>query len=138
MERETARRIEKVWQQHYLSPEQLNNFYRLLSSWREQVRADYQMLRERIRHREENGGDIIDQSTTNNTKTMEMLQRDRKHLLLQQIDAAIRRIEDGSYGYCQATEEEIGFDRLHAYPIATLSVTAQESRERRVSWKMSS
>lgn len=130
MDKEIVLQIATSWRQHYLSPEQLNNFYRLLSSWREQVQADYQMLRERIRNREENGGDIVDQSTTDNTKTMEMIQSDRKHLLLEQIDAAIRRIEDGSYGYCQATEEEIGLERLYAYPIATLSVIAQESKER--------
>lgn len=92
---------------------------------------EYTESRLRIRTQKERSGDIIDQSVKNHERMMEVINRDRKRHTITQIDAALNRIVDGSYGYCQVTGEEIGFDRLPAYPIATLSLIAQEQIERR-------
>ncbi len=67
---------------------------------------------------------------------MEMINYRRKRSLLDQVEAALRRLGDGTFGYCLMTEEEIGFERLRSYPIATLSVESQELVERRRHWNM--
>lgn len=124
------------YQDHYLSADQLEYFYQTLSVWRQRLQAEYAEARLRIRTQSERVGDIIDQSIEDSTRTLEIINRNRKHHLLTQVDAAMQRILDGSYGYCQITEEEIGFDRLRAYPIATLSIDTQELIERRHRWKL--
>ncbi len=120
---------------HYLTPDQLEYFHQILCDWRQRLKAEYAESRLRIRTQEETGGDIIDRSTKDSARSLEMIQRNRKHRLITQIDAALQRIAEGSYGYCKITGEEIGFERLRAYPVAILSVTTQEKMEQHYHWK---
>lgn len=75
--------------------------------------------------------DLTDRASSETDKALELRARDRQRKLVAKIDAAIQRIEDGSYGYCEETGEPIGIKRLDARPIATLSLEAQERHERR-------
>ncbi|MDO9382892.1 MAG: RNA polymerase-binding protein DksA [Hyphomicrobiaceae bacterium] len=75
--------------------------------------------------------DIADRATSETDRALELRSRDRQRKLISKIDAALARIEDGSYGYCEETGEPIGLKRLDARPIATLSLEAQERHERR-------
>ena len=74
--------------------------------------------------------DIVDQASSYTDKTVEMRSLARSRKLIEKIDSALRRIKDGSYGYCEETSEPIGLKRLIARPIATLSIEAQEKHER--------
>mgnify|MGYP001307078214 CR=1 FL=1 len=74
--------------------------------------------------------DMVDQASSYTDKSVEMKALSRSRKLIEKIDAAIRRIKDGTYGYCEETSEPIGLKRLMARPIATLSIEAQESHER--------
>lgn len=123
-------------QGHYLTDEQLNYFQRTLTDWHQRLQDEYNESRQRIRLQDERGGDIIDQSIKENKATMELINSRRKRHLLEQVEAALQRMIDGSYGYCLLTDEEIGFERLRSYPIATLSVESQEQVERRRHWSM--
>ncbi len=123
-----------VHQNHYLSDEQLAYFQRILTDWRKRLQVEYSESRQRIRHQDECGGDIVDQSIKESRTTMEMINFSRKRQLLEQVEAALQRMIDGSYGYCLLTDEEIGFERLRSYPIAPLSVESQELMERRRHW----
>jgi len=121
---------------HYLNDEQLDYFLRTLTDWRQRLQVEYNESRQRIRLQDERVGDIVDQSVKESGATMEMINYRRKRSLLVQVEAALQRINDGTYGYCLMTEEEIGVDRLRSYPIATLSVEAQELVERRRHWNL--
>merc|ERR1712023_281864 len=75
--------------------------------------------------------DVADRASEETDRALELRTRDRQRKLISKIDAALRRIDDGSYGYCDETGEPISLKRLDARPIATLSVEAQERHERR-------
>ncbi len=123
-------------QDHYLNADQLDYFQRTLTDWRQRLQVEYHESRQRIRHQDEQGGDIIDQSTKESRATMELINSRRKRHLLEQVEAALQRMSNGSYGYCLLTDEEIGFERLRSYPIATLSLESQELLERRRHWNL--
>ncbi len=123
-------------QDHYLDDDQLDYLQRTLTAWRQRLHVDYNESRQRIRHQDERGGDIIDQGNKENKATMELINSRRKRHLLEQVEAALQRMADGSYGYCLLTDDEIGFERLRSHPIATLSVESQELVERRHHWNM--
>ena len=98
--------------------------------WRREILAE---SRETIAHLQENSvpeADIADRASAESERLIELRTRDRARKLLGKIDAALQRIEDGSYGYCEETGEPIGLRRLEARPIATLSIDAQERHER--------
>jgi len=116
----------------YMSSAQLDYFRGKLMDWR-QVLIDerdetLRQLRDQT-HREV--GDEIDRATREADQTLELRTRDRCRKLLHKIDAALARIDDGTYGYCEETGEPIGLARLEARPVATLCVEAQERRELR-------
>ncbi|MBD1400834.1 TraR/DksA family transcriptional regulator [Pelovirga terrestris] len=123
-------------QDHYLDDDQLDYFLRILTEWRERLQIEYSESRRRIRLQDERVGDIVDQSIKESGTAMEMINYRRKRSLLVQVEAALQRISAGTYGYCLMTEEEIGVERLRSYPIATLSVEAQELVERRRHWNL--
>ena len=123
-------------QDHYLDDDQLDYFQRILTDWRERLQVEYNESRQRIRLQDERVGDIVDQSIKESGTTMEMINYRRKRSLLVQVEAALQRISDGTYGYCLMTDEEIGVERLRSYPIATLSVESQELVEQRRHWNM--
>ncbi|WP_242464374.1 RNA polymerase-binding protein DksA [Thiococcus pfennigii] len=113
-----------------MSPLQLQYFRERLLSWRaellEQAQQTLDDLRDDAHHEV---GDEADRASREADQTLDLRTRDRYRKLLRKIDAALRRIDDGSYGYCEETGEPIGLRRLEARPIATLSVEAQERRE---------
>tara|TARA_B100001559_G_C16008850_1_gene397961 strand:- start:69 stop:488 length:420 start_codon:yes stop_codon:yes gene_type:complete len=74
--------------------------------------------------------DVVDQASSYTDKTVEMKALNRSRKLIEKIDAALKRIKDGTYGYCEETSEPIGLKRLIARPVATLSIEAQEKHER--------
>ena len=107
-----------------MGPRQRAYFRRKLLRWRRDVLAG---SRETIVHLRKNGApepDIADRAP------VELRTRDRARKLLAKIDAALRRLDDGTYGYCEETGEPIGLGRIEARPIATLSIDAQERHER--------
>ena len=115
----------------FMNPKQREYFRRKLSAWREELLNDSS---ETIRHLQEETvpqPDLADRASTETDRAIELRTRDRERKLISKIDAALRRIEDGTYGYCEETGEPIGIKRLEARPIATLSLEAQERHERR-------
>lgn len=117
----------------YMNDRQLEYFRRKLLNWRQEVLRETKETVEHLRTETEtrNVGDEADRASEESDKVLELRARDRQRKLLPKIDAALKRIYDGLYGYCEETGEEIGIKRLEARPIATLSVEAQERHERR-------
>jgi DnaK suppressor protein len=106
-------------------------FRRKLLNWKEDI---LRQTRETLVGLTEDTGqhaDLADRATSETDRSLELRARDRQRKLIAKIDAALARIEDGSYGYCEDTGEPIGLKRLDARPIATLSLEAQERHERR-------
>ena len=106
-------------------------FRHKLVSWREELLRESD---ETLTHLQQEGGaqeaDLADRATTETDRALELRTRDRERKLISKIDAALERLIDGSYGYCEETGEPIGVRRLDARPIATLSIEAQERHER--------
>ena len=113
-------------QESYMNQHQKEFFRAKLVDWRERLHSEGQVSLQRIRTTESTGGDVIDQSVKERNKAMDYFTRRRTEETIAKINAALNRLKDGSYGYCLETGEEIGLERLLAYPIATLSVEAQE------------
>ncbi|MEM9304156.1 MAG: RNA polymerase-binding protein DksA [Pseudomonadota bacterium] len=115
----------------YLSDRQLAYFRQRLLDWREELMAESRATINAMRSAEREVGDEADHSSQLEIQTLELRTRDRYRKLIGKIDAALARIRDGSYGYCELTGEPIGLGRLEARPIANLSVFAQEKKEQR-------
>ncbi|MHA1523045.1 MAG: RNA polymerase-binding protein DksA [Alphaproteobacteria bacterium] len=114
-----------------MSPKQQKYFREKLLNWKEDI---FRESRETIHYLQEEPGnhpDIADRASSEAERALELRARDRQRKLVSKIDSALRRIEDGTYGYCEDTGEPIDLKRLDARPIATLSVDAQERHERR-------
>jgi DnaK suppressor protein len=106
-------------------------FRRKLMRWRDEIlRGSDETLRQ-LKEEETRVADMTDWASAEMQRSFELRTRDRERKLLSKIDAALRRIEEGTYGYCEETQEPIGLKRLEARPIATLSIEAQERHERR-------
>jgi len=117
----------------YMNERQLEYFRRKLLAWREELLAEAQSTIDAMREAPTDGADEADRASRESDTSFELRTRDRYRKLLNKIESALKRIADGSYGYCDETGEEIGLGRLEARPIATLTVEAQERRERRQS-----
>jgi DnaK suppressor protein len=116
--------------EEYMSPQQLEYFRRKLLAWREELMLESQETIEHLRDQSnQEVGDEADRANRESEHGVELRTRDRYRKLLRKIDQAMVRIENGSYGYCEDTGDEIGVRRLDARPIATLTVDAQERRE---------
>jgi DnaK suppressor protein len=116
--------------EEYMSPQQLEYFRLKLLAWREELMLESQETIEHLRDQSnQEVGDEADRANRESEHGLELRTRDRYRKLLRKIDQALGRIDDGSYGYCEDTGEEIGVRRLDARPIATLTVDAQERRE---------
>lgn len=105
-------------------------FRQKLLRWRAELLRESD---ETLQHLQEGGlqePDIADRASAETDRALELRTRDRERKLIAKIDAAIGRVEDGSYGYCEETGEPIAIRRLEARPIATLSIEAQERHER--------
>ena len=117
--------------EQYMSKEQLEHFRRILSSWKQDLMLEVDRTVSHMKDEAANFPDPNDRATQEEEFSLELRTRDRERKLIRKIDEALARIEDGSYGYCLETGEQIGVKRLEARPVATLSIEAQERRERR-------
>jgi DnaK suppressor protein len=115
----------------YMSKEQLEHFRSILNSWKRDLMVEVDRTVSHMKDEAANFPDPNDRATQEEEFSLELRTRDRERKLIRKIDDALKRIEDGSYGYCLETGEEIGIKRLEARPVATLSIEAQERRERR-------
>ena len=115
----------------FMSAKQREFFRRRLLGWRDELVRDAQGTIQNLQEDDGQAPDIADRATTESERSIELRARDRQRKLVAKIDAALGRIEDGSYGFCDDTGEPIGLKRLEARPIATLSIEAQERHERR-------
>ena len=116
--------------EEFMNETQQEYFRRKLLDWRNELLEE---STETLQHLQEGGSqepDIADRASTEMDRSLELRTRDRARKLISKIDAALARIEDGSYGYCEETGEPISLKRLEARPIATLSLEAQERHER--------
>jgi DnaK suppressor protein len=102
-----------------------------LDRWKEDILRENKETIQNLQDEHPNQPDIADRASSETERSLELRTRDRQRKLVAKIDAALKRIEDGSYGYCDETGEPIGMKRLDARPIATLSLEAQEMHERR-------
>ena len=106
-------------------------FRRKLIRWREDLLRESRDTLAALQNENENHPDLADRASSETDRAIELRARDRQRKLISKIEAALGRLEDGSYGYCEETGEPISLKRLDARPIATLSVEAQERHERR-------
>jgi DnaK suppressor protein len=114
----------------FMNPVQLEYFRQKLLRWRDELLSESSGTLQHLKEESLAEPDITDRATLETDRYTELRTRDRERKLIQKIDEALQRIEDGSYGYCEETDEPIGVRRLDARPIATLSLEAQERHER--------
>ncbi len=114
----------------FMNTRQLEYFRRKLLAWRLELLKESEEALETLQEGAVSEPDLADRASAEMERALELRTRDRARKLISKIDAALRRIEDGSYGYCEETSEPIGLKRLEARPIATMSVEAQERHER--------
>ena len=115
----------------FMNERQIEYFRRKLIAWKEDILRE---SKETISHLQDENHilpDVADRASSETDRSLELRTRDRQRKLISKIDSALKRIEDGSYGYCEETGEPIGLKRLDARPIATLSIEAQERHEKR-------
>jgi len=117
--------------EQYMGKQQLGHFQQILLSWKRDLMVEVDRTVTHMKDEAANFPDPNDRATQEEEFSLELRTRDRERKLIRKIDDALKRIEDGSYGYCLETGEEIGIKRLEARPVATLSLEAQERRERR-------
>lgn len=114
----------------FMNERQRIYFRNKLLAWKEEILKSTVETLEHLQDSEQHP-DIADRASSETDRALELRARDRQRKLIAKIDAALQRLEDGSYGYCEDTGEPIGLKRLEARPIATLSLEAQERHERR-------
>ncbi len=117
-------------QEEFMNPLQLEYFRQKLLRWRSELLAESSETLQHLKEESLAEPDLTDRASLETERSIELRTRDRERKLISKIDAALMRIEDGSYGYCEETDEPIGIRRLEARPIATLSLEAQERHER--------
>ena len=112
--------------------ERQREYFRLkLLDWREDILKEAKETIQHLQDESQNHPDLADRASSETDRAIELRARDRQRKLIAKIDAALQRIEEGTYGYCEETGERITLKRLEARPIATLSIEAQERHERR-------
>ena len=116
--------------EEYMNDMQLEYFRQKLENWKKSIVSQSVDTLEDLRQGGLNQPDEIDRASLETDKSLDLRTKDRIRKLISKIDAALDRIEDGTYGYCEETGEPIGLDRLEARPVATLSIEAQERHER--------
>src|ERR1700733_3631939 len=115
----------------FMNERQREYFRVKLLKWKEEIIAESRETLAALQDDSANLPDLVDRASSETDKAIELRARDRQRKLIAKIDAALARIEDGTYGYCEETGEPISIKRLEARPIATLSIEAQERHERR-------
>ncbi len=114
----------------FMGPLQQEYFRQKLLRWRSDLLVDSDETRHHLKEDSLVEADLTDRASTETERSLELRTRDRARKLINKIDEALERTEDGSHGYCEETSEPIGLKRLEARPIATLSIEAQERHER--------
>lgn len=115
----------------FMNKRQREYFRRKLEKWKEDILHENRETLQHLQEETVQHPDLADRASTETERSLELRTRDRQRKLVSKIDAALRRIEEGTYGYCEETGEPISLKRLDARPIATLSIEAQERHERR-------
>ncbi len=113
-----------------MNERQREYFRRKLIRWKSDILREAQETLANLQSENENHPDLADRASSETDRAIELRARDRQRKLIAKIDAALSRIDDGSYGYCEETGDPISLKRLEARPIATLSLEAQERHER--------
>ena len=114
-----------------MNDRQREYFRERLLSWREDILREAKETLQHLQDENQNHPDLADRASSETDRAIELRARDRQRKLIAKIEAALSRIDEGTYGYCEETGEPISLRRLEARPIATLSVEAQERHERR-------
>ncbi len=115
----------------FLNERQVTYFRQKLQNWKEDILKESKETLSHLQDENHVLPDIADRASSETDRSLELRTRDRQRKLISKIDAALKRIDDGSYGYCEETGDPISLKRLDARPIATLSIEAQERHERR-------
>ena len=115
----------------FMNDRQLEYFRRKLINWKNELLDESKLTIEGLQDSSRSIPDVADRASEETDRALELRTRDRQRKLVAKIDSALRRIEDGEYGYCESTGDPISLKRLDARPIATLSLEAQERHERR-------
>ena len=114
-----------------MNERQLEYFKQKLLNWKEDILRESRETLVHLQSETENHPDLADRATSETDRALELRTRDRQRKLISKIDSALRRIDNGEYGYCEMTGEPISLKRLDARPIATMTLEAQERHERR-------
>ena len=114
----------------FMNSKQVNYFKKKLLDWKKELLSESNITLEKLKEEVSNKPDITDRASIESDRTLELRTRDRARKLLSKINKALKKIEDGSYGYCEETMEPISIERLKARPIATLTLEAQENHEK--------
>jgi DnaK suppressor protein len=115
----------------FMNDRQRDYFRKKLLAWKEDILRESKETLVVLQSENENHPDLADRASSETDRAIELRARDRQRKLIAKIDAALGRLDDGTYGYCEETGEPISLKRLDARPIATLSVEAQERHEKR-------
>jgi DnaK suppressor protein len=115
----------------FMNERQREYFRQKLINWKEEIIRESRETLQHLQDESQNHPDLADRASSETDRAIELRARDRQRKLIAKIDAALQRIEDGTYGFCEETGEPISLKRLDARPIATLSIEAQERHERR-------
>jgi DnaK suppressor protein len=115
----------------FMNERQREYFRAKLLMWREDILKEAKETLQHLQEENQNHPDLADRASSETDRAIELRAGDRQRKLIAKIDAALQRIENGAYGYCEETGEPISLKRLEARPIATLSIEAQEQHERR-------
>ena len=115
----------------FMNERQLAYFKKKLLDWKDDILRESKGTVVNLKAETENHPDLVDRATSESDRALELRTRDRQRKLVAKIDAALRRIESGEFGYCEVTGEPISLKRLDARPIATMTLEAQEKHERR-------
>ncbi|ODN69338.1 RNA polymerase-binding protein DksA [Methylobrevis pamukkalensis] len=115
----------------FMNERQREYFRRKLLDWKDDIIKESKETLQHLQDESSNLPDMADRASSETDRAIELRARDRQRKLISKIDSALKRIEEGTYGYCEDTGEPIGLKRLDARPIATLSIEAQERHERR-------
>ena len=115
----------------FMNDRQKEYFRRKLLAWRDEILKESRETLQNLQDENHALADVADRASSETDRSLELRTRDRQRKLIAKIDAALMRLEQGTYGYCEETGEPISLRRLDARPIATLSIEAQERHERR-------
>jgi DnaK suppressor protein len=115
----------------FMNDRQKEYFRLKLLAWKDEILKESKLTLQALQEENVNQPDLADRASSETDRAIELRARDRQRKLIAKIDAALQRIEDNTYGYCEDTGEPISLKRLEARPIATLSVEAQERHEKR-------